>query len=311
MDAVQPPSFEREKWAAEHRLREREIAVKEDEARIRSREIERSRWANPLVLAILAAALAATGNAIVAYISSRSQLELERYKSDAQIALERSKTEGEQRLDEARAEAARILEVTRTNDPDKAATNLKFLLDAGLISNPTHRERLTAYLGGREPGQGVALPGESQTNAAVVEEIEQLKGILQSYEGEILFRCSLPGATDRSLVSTTVGEALREDRFAILMQSSTRILASKQLGRRLRADPSYIMLRVSFERVPDGISVTGAIVVPREPTGNASLTYFTAPIVALLAGLKPVFSGAECELADDGAEAATSPAEPP
>jgi hypothetical protein len=34
-----------------------------------------------------------------------------------------------------KAEAARILEVIRTDNPDKAATNLKFLVDAGLISD--------------------------------------------------------------------------------------------------------------------------------------------------------------------------------
>jgi hypothetical protein len=44
-----------------------------------------------------------------------------------------------EKLEEAKAEAVRILEVIRTDNPDKAATNLKFLVDAGLISDDARR----------------------------------------------------------------------------------------------------------------------------------------------------------------------------
>ena len=38
-------------------------------------------------------------------------------------------------MEETKAEAARILEVIKTGDADKAAANLKFLADMGLISD--------------------------------------------------------------------------------------------------------------------------------------------------------------------------------
>lgn len=63
------PAFERERWEADIRLREREIAVKEIEAAARAEELKRSRWRDPIVLAVLAATLAAGGNAVVAVIN--------------------------------------------------------------------------------------------------------------------------------------------------------------------------------------------------------------------------------------------------
>jgi hypothetical protein len=59
---------DRAKWEADSEiaLKEREQATKELEARAKVEELKRSRWASPLFLALLAAALAATGNAAVA-----------------------------------------------------------------------------------------------------------------------------------------------------------------------------------------------------------------------------------------------------
>jgi hypothetical protein len=51
MSEQTPLEFEREKWLGEYELRKREIEIKE-------REQSRSRWSNPVVLAVLAAALA-------------------------------------------------------------------------------------------------------------------------------------------------------------------------------------------------------------------------------------------------------------
>jgi hypothetical protein len=48
--------FERETWRDEYELHKRELVLKEPEA-------SRSRWSSPLVLAVLAAAMAALGNA--------------------------------------------------------------------------------------------------------------------------------------------------------------------------------------------------------------------------------------------------------
>ena len=60
----------------------------------------------------------------------------------AERNLETTKTEQARILEESKAEAARILEVIKTgNNSDKAAVNLKFLVDAGLISDPDRREK--------------------------------------------------------------------------------------------------------------------------------------------------------------------------
>src|SRR4051794_25368189 len=127
--SVGTDTLEREKWEAERAFRERELALRE-------RDHARGRWTTPVVVAILAAAVAATGNAVVAYTNHRAETWLEAQK----------------------AEQARILEVVKTGDPDKAAVNLQFLLRAGLIEDASTRAHLAGYLAGRKHGSGPALP---------------------------------------------------------------------------------------------------------------------------------------------------------
>jgi hypothetical protein len=62
--------FEREKWRGKYELRKREIEIKE-------REASRSRWSSPLVLAVLAAAIAALGNGAAIWLTGKAQLNLE------------------------------------------------------------------------------------------------------------------------------------------------------------------------------------------------------------------------------------------
>jgi hypothetical protein len=117
--------FEREKWLGEHELRKREVEIKE-------RDASRSRWSSPLIVALLAAALAAIGNAATIWFNGREQRKLEITK----------------------AEHVRILEMIKT-DNKQAAENLKFLTDSGLISDDDLKRRIQAFLAtGRSP----ALP---------------------------------------------------------------------------------------------------------------------------------------------------------
>src|SRR5689334_11702260 len=81
--------LEREKWRDELRFREREIAIKEKEQqghegelRLKTREQERSRWTNPLVIAVLAASVAASGNAIVAWLNAYEQQRADSTKAE-------------------------------------------------------------------------------------------------------------------------------------------------------------------------------------------------------------------------------------
>jgi hypothetical protein len=144
-DGLCDSALEREKLREELSLRDREVAVKEREQAAKEREINatiddkrRSRWINPLVIAVLVAALAAAGNAGVALLNSWQQRELE----------------------ETKAEAARILQVLETDNADKAAINLKFLLDTGLITDPKRLTELQTFLDQRRPGEG---PTTAQT----------------------------------------------------------------------------------------------------------------------------------------------------
>jgi hypothetical protein len=149
-----PEDLEYTKWKEDIRLREQEIELKEREQRSRDQELavkrtefERSRWSSPIVLAVLAAAIAGLGNAGVAWLNGYDQRRIENDRAGTTRTLE-----------ESRSEAARILEVIKTNDPDKAAINLGFLLDTGLISDAKTRNQLQAYLDKRIRGQGPALP---------------------------------------------------------------------------------------------------------------------------------------------------------
>lgn len=125
-----------ERWAFERVMREREMALAE---RRLEHEIasggRREGWASPLVVAVLAAAVAAGGNAVVSYV------------------------EGEQNraLEEQRAEYSRIQAMLEANDPDVAAENLDFLVQVGLVSDPDVLGGLKGYLGARSPGTGAVL----------------------------------------------------------------------------------------------------------------------------------------------------------
>jgi hypothetical protein len=132
-------SVDREKWEVEKSFRERELKLRETEVEISRQQSRSSQWRDPLVLAILAATIAATGNAIIAIVNGNLQRELEDQKY----------------------EQARILEVIKVGNPEKAAENLKFLLKAGLIRNELQASALRKFLNEREPGTGPTLPAAS------------------------------------------------------------------------------------------------------------------------------------------------------
>ena len=90
---------EAEKWATEKAFRERELELKEAELKLKRDDEASSSWRSPLVVAILAATLAAAGNAVIAIVNGNLQRD----------------------LDDRKAEQTRILETRtacRTNCPD-------------------------------------------------------------------------------------------------------------------------------------------------------------------------------------------------
>ena len=158
-NSLSPPS-EREKWAAEQRFRERELVVAERRAQLEKEELElkarehaAAGWKSPVVVAILAATVAGAGNAIVAYTNGRLQRDLEVTK----------------------AEHARMLEMIKTGDADKAAENLRFLVDTGLISDPVVLTKLEDFLETRKEGSGPALPAPARSDGDDVKKIQDIE----------------------------------------------------------------------------------------------------------------------------------------
>jgi hypothetical protein len=132
--------LEKEKWQAELDAREHDFALREREQANRDADIDlkrkeqaTSKWRSPLIVAILAAAIAGIGNAGVAALNGWLQRDLENRKRDAERALEENK-----------AESTRILEMIKTGDTEAAAKNLAFLLDTGLVAEPSRAVDLGA-----------------------------------------------------------------------------------------------------------------------------------------------------------------------
>src|SRR4051794_1441434 len=115
MPVAVPMDFEREKWQTEVEFRQRELDLREREQDRLAAETRRSRWWNPLFIAIVGATIAAIGGAVVSWLNGTAIQQAESFK----------------------AESVRILEAIKTNDPDKAKENLRFLVAAGLNSDPT------------------------------------------------------------------------------------------------------------------------------------------------------------------------------
>jgi hypothetical protein len=95
------------------------------------------------------------GNAVIAVVNGQLQRDIEIQRSTATQNLEKSK-----------AESGRILEMIKTGDPEKAAINLAFLLETGLIETPTVVTQVRTYLAARKSGAGPSLPAATPPTSA-------------------------------------------------------------------------------------------------------------------------------------------------
>jgi hypothetical protein len=131
---------ETEKLKKEWAFRDCEIAIKQTELKIKEqaradrfretdikvREYNRSRWTNPLVVAIFPASLAAAGNAVITYL-----------KVNVQRASDEGKASRDATLEDRKAEFSRILEVIKLSDDDKRTALFEFLIHHHLITDQT------------------------------------------------------------------------------------------------------------------------------------------------------------------------------
>lgn len=127
---------EADRWRFDCAYRERELALREEELKLRRNEQLLARWWNPLFVAILAATIAAGVNVYATLTNASQQRDL------------MTRT----------AESARILEMLRAPSTEKATENLKFLLDAGLVTEPTTAKNLREFLSKQQKrGEGPLL----------------------------------------------------------------------------------------------------------------------------------------------------------
>jgi type II secretory pathway pseudopilin PulG len=258
--------FDREKWRDEVRQRDRELAIREKEQQsheheldLKAREQNRTRWTNPLVLAVFAAAIAAAGNGFVAWLNNREQQEAE--LSRAQQARE---------LDQSKSEADRILEMIKTNnDPDKAATNLKFLVDAGLITNSKTKEPLVTYLKNRKQGEGATLPSPTTSSTN-----------LPPPTPTFTIECSLPASASVPEVQDTVRDFLKSPPFLIQQVQisdigTTRYITWDPAQARLLANP----LNLLFFFTPNNIEAIKILTKDGKLNVTASLPQRAGPFV--------------------------------
>jgi hypothetical protein len=157
-------------------LADREQANRDLEIELRRQEQLRTRWSSPLVVAILAAAVAGISNAAVTMVNGRVQDQIEREKA------EKTRT-----LEEAKAEATRILEMIKTGDAELAAKNLEFLVKTGLIVDERRVSKLNAYLESRTPGSGPSLPAPSGTDHKITPhppDAEVVERLMRNLKGE-------------------------------------------------------------------------------------------------------------------------------
>lgn len=123
-------------------LKREELALKREEfqARLDYQKHERRMSVSPILVAAIAALAGISGSVVgslTQYISEARKFELEA----------------------KRAQSSMIFEAIRTGDPDKAAENLQFLLETGLLVDPNGS--LRAYLVNRKPSSGAKLPSGS------------------------------------------------------------------------------------------------------------------------------------------------------
>jgi hypothetical protein len=84
MSETGQPNWEQLAKTRELDIYDREIAAREREVKAKEVELNKSRWLNPLVIALLVGAIGLIGNMIVAYVNNQNTLKVERIRSQSQ-----------------------------------------------------------------------------------------------------------------------------------------------------------------------------------------------------------------------------------
>lgn len=146
-----------------------------------------------LTLGIWAAAIAAIGNIFVSLFNHRHEQ-----------SLESSRFEQQQFVEKHRTEAQRILTAIDVGDPAQAASNLRFLLKAGLVREEDTLRGLIDYLG-ETPPASVAFTGSGDSAAESEGHLSgpdaQEAAITPSEVSELRSRYGVQDTPDRPIIT--------------------------------------------------------------------------------------------------------------
>jgi hypothetical protein len=134
-------SLEERTFQEEIAAKKRELDLREREVRAKEEELRRSRWLNPLVIGLFAAALGLIGSVVVARVNNQASQQLEQFRSQSNL----------------------ILQAIKTGDQDGACRNLLFFVDLGLLDNRDHTISNTCS---GAPKGAPSLPVDSRTGAS-------------------------------------------------------------------------------------------------------------------------------------------------
>jgi hypothetical protein len=124
-----------EKFLFDKRIALQELRLKRIEAKRLARESARSRWTNPIVVAVLGAILVGIGNAVVSVLNGKYQ---------RGIAAAISQRQGD--MESAKSERASVLEVIKLSEPDKIRARLCILLKLNQIPSEQTNRAVQSYL---------------------------------------------------------------------------------------------------------------------------------------------------------------------
>ena len=119
----------------------------------------------------------------------------------------------------------------KTGEPDKAASNLQFLIDTGLITEKARVQHIQSYLAQRKPGTGPFLPSEGRyeiiSSSAITESVvasvqTALDDFIRYLDG-----LGLKGASER--VSIEVKEGAEAASLAYYASNPPAIVLNKAL----------------------------------------------------------------------------------
>jgi len=125
---------------------QREFQLRSRELEIKAEEVKKNRWSNPLLLGIIGAIIAASGNLYGTWLNT-----------DNQITVESNKISSQRDSEKRKAEADRISEAIKLPSTAESAERLSFLIKVGLVTDPNTQAALQYYLNeklvGKVPSQ--------------------------------------------------------------------------------------------------------------------------------------------------------------